>query len=135
MRPLRLALLPLAAAAAVLPACRTRRDTGEPPRAVVIFEPSRRADAETARTLLRDEGWRVWLEPSGPVRRARSSLALYGLARRDAPAPEAEEILAPLGPIADPGPEVEDGVPVAIERLAFPQPGPAGTAAVLWLAE
>jgi len=124
----------LAASAVVPPGCRTRRDAVEAPRAVVFYEPSRRADAETARDLLAEEGWSVWLEPAGPVHRSRSSLALYGFALKDPRSPEAAEILAPLGRIADPvtdgsGPEPD------IERLAFAQPGPSGTAAVLWLAE
>ena len=138
MRRSPLVLLSLLAAATLAPGCQSSRDgrdeTGAPLRAVVIFEPSRAADGETARTLLRDAGWRVWLEPSGPVRRTKSSLALYGLAFGEARALDAAEILSPLGRIADPGDE-EDGTPVAIERLAFLQAGPGGTAAVLWLAD
>lgn len=135
MRPRPLLVLALIACAlASLPACRSRRDAGEAPRAVVIYEPSRRADAETARDLLVEEGWTVWLEPAGPVHRSRSSLALYGFALKDPRSPEAAEILAPLGRIADPGSEEGEPEP-DIERLAFAQPGPSGTAAVLWLAE
>lgn len=109
----------LAAAVAAGGACAGRpRPPEGPRRAVVIFEPGRKDDAAAARTLLTDAGWDVWVEPAGPARRSTSSLALYGLAA-SGPDEATIELLAPLGDV---------------EPLPFPQGGPGGTRAVLWLA-
>lgn len=103
-------------------ACSTpTRASGEPRHAVVVWEPSRAADAESARAAMEAEGWTVSTAPAGVARRTRSSLAIYAQ-RRDTG--HGKELAGVLEPVVG-----------EVELLPFLTDGPGGNDAVLWLSD
>lgn len=100
-------------------ACGSTRFSGMPGGAVVVFEPGREDDAARARDILTGRGWIVDLAPAGPAHRTRSSLAVYGQAKRAGLGDDLPEALAEVG---------------TFDVLPFLQEGPGLNDAVLWLA-
>jgi hypothetical protein len=110
-----------AATLAVAAGCATpTREGPAPGRAVIVFEASRAADAESARAAMESAGWEVGTAPAGVAHRTRSSLAIYGQRKNAGHGAELGEVLQP--------------VVGEVEILPFLTDGPGGLDAVLWLA-
>jgi hypothetical protein len=112
-----------AAAALALAACSSiSRSLPGYRRAVVIYAPSRLGDAEKARALLVSDGWSADIVAQGPAQRTRTSLSVYDAHHYPRMPAHLQDVLKPLGG-------------ETLEVLPFPQPGPGGTSAVLYLAD
>jgi hypothetical protein len=107
---------------ALAPACSSPgRNSAMPGRAVVVWEPQRAADAESAKTAMEAQGWTATTVAAGPVHRTRSSLAIYAQRHHVGHGAELEPVLEPI--VGE------------IDVLPFLTDGPGGNDAVLWLAD
>ncbi len=105
---------------------RPRRGEEGAPKAVVLCAPDGKERAETiARALNTSHGYDVLLKVT-TIRRAKSSVAVYGL--KDAP----ERLEEVAGLLSDLGIGTATG-PGSIEVLPFPQHATGGNAVVFWL--
>lgn len=113
---------PLLATVLLLAGCSgVTRYSGTPGAAVVVYEPSRAADAVAVREILVQRGWRAETAESGPARRTRSSVAIYAQRRHTGRGADLADALRPAAG--------------ELDVLPFMTDGPGRHDAVVWLAE
>jgi hypothetical protein len=112
---------PLIALLALAACSSASRWSGTPGTAVVVYETTRAADAESAKSVFTSQGWAASTVAAGVAQRTRSSLAVYGQRHHAGRGMDLGDLLRPV--VGD------------LDVLPFYGDGPGFHDAVLWLAD